>query len=198
MVMFALVDIPPGLGYLALFLLVAGESAGLPIPGETSLSTAAVLASRGKLDIELVVLVAATAAVLGDNCGYAVGRLAGRPLLEREGLGMRRRRMLLEQTDRFYAHRGALTVFVGRWLPVLRFTAALFAGVNHMPWRKFFVYNLAGGVCWSVSVGVLAYQLGTRAGNTIEAVGAIGLVVVVLALAGHFVWRRVTRPGTGI
>jgi membrane protein DedA with SNARE-associated domain len=186
---------PTTIGYVALFLLVAGESAGLPIPGETGLTTAAVLAARGRLDLALVIGIAGAAAVLGDNIGYLVGRQGGRRLLLRDGFAATRRRQVLERSETFYRHRrGAVTVFVARWLPVLRFTASLLAGANAMPWRTFLVWNALGGVCWSISIGTLAYTIGIRAGDAIAAVGAVGATTLLLAVVGHLAWRRLRPP----
>ena len=83
--MLALFRIPANLGYLALAGLVGAESGGLPVPGETALITASVLAERGKLSLPLVILVAASAAIVGDNLGYVLGRRLGRTLLARPG-----------------------------------------------------------------------------------------------------------------
>ncbi|HYX87649.1 MAG TPA: DedA family protein [Gaiellales bacterium] len=185
--------VPAPLGYLVVFLLVAGESAGLPIPGETSLTTAAVLAARGQLDVAAVIGVAAAAAIIGDNIGYLAGRHGGRRLLLRDGFAAARRRRFLAQSEAFYRRRGWITVFVGRWLPVLRFTAALLAGANRMPWPRFLVWNALGGVCWATSIGLLAYTIGTRAGDAIEAIGAIGATMLILTLLGHVAWQRL-RP----
>lgn len=190
-----LVHVPPSLGYFALFLFVAGESAGLPLPGETSLTAAAVLAARGRLDIALVISIAAIAAIVGDNLGYLAGRQGGRRLLLGDGVGAARRRRFLTQSEAFYQRRGAATVFLGRWLPVLRFTAALLAGANNMPWRRFLFWNALGGTCWAISVSLLAYAIGTRAGSAVEALAAIGLAMLVLILISHLAWHRL-RPTT--
>jgi membrane-associated protein len=192
-----LVHVPSTLGYITLFLLVAGESAGLPIPGETSLTTAAVLAAQGHLRIEIVIPLAAAAAIIGDNIGYAIGRFVGRPALLRDGPAVRWRQRALARTDAFYERRGALAVFAGRWLPILRFTAALLAGIHHMPWRRFLFWNALGGICWAISVGSLAYYLGSRAENAVQAIGLIGVLALILAVGGHLAWRRLSPPGEG-
>jgi membrane protein DedA with SNARE-associated domain len=192
----ALVHVPASLGYLALFLLVAAESAGLPVPGETSVTTAAVLAARGRLDLTLVITIASAAAIIGDNIGYLAGRHGGRRLLLRDGIAATGRRTFLAQSEAFYQRRGAATVFLGRWLPILRFTAALLAGTNRMPWPRFLLWNALGGICWATSVSLLAYTIGSQAGNAIEAVGAVGLVMLILLILSHLAWRRL-RPNAG-
>ncbi|MGN6167452.1 MAG: DedA family protein [Solirubrobacteraceae bacterium] len=185
-----LLHVPPSIGYLALFLLVAGESAGLPIPGETALSTASVLAARGQLELPVVIAISSLAAIVGDNVGYLAGRHGGRRLLLRPGFGATRRQRFLYESERFYQKRGGITVFVGRWLPILRFTAALLAGTNRMPWRRFLLWNALGGICWATSVGLLAYSIGSQASGAIEALGAVGIVALTLAAIGHLALRR--------
>src|SRR2546423_8013133 len=93
-------------GYPLLFAIVTGESSGVPVPGETALITASILASRGKLQIELVIALAAVAAIVGDNIGYVIGRKGGRWALERPGRFYRQRRQVLETGEPFFKRHG--------------------------------------------------------------------------------------------
>src|SRR6476661_2578289 len=93
-------------GYPLLFVLVMSESSGVPVPGETALITAAVLASQGKLQIEVVIGLAAAAAIVGDNIGYLIGRKGGRWLLERPGLLHRQRLQVLTVGEPFFKRHG--------------------------------------------------------------------------------------------
>jgi membrane protein DedA with SNARE-associated domain len=185
--------VPAHLGYALLFGLILVESAGAPVPGETSLIAASVLASSGDLSLPAVFAVAITAAILGDNLGYLVGRRFGHRVLTAPGRWERQRREFVDEGEHFFARHGGKTVFFGRWLPVLRFTAALLAGVNEMPWRRFFVFNALGATGWVCTVGTAAYILGSSASNLFEAIGFAGLLAVVLAIVGHVVWRRSQR-----
>ncbi len=185
--------VPANLGYALLFGLILIESAGAPVPGETSLIAASVLASAGNMALPAVFAVAITAAILGDNLGYLVGRRVGHRVLTAPGRWERQRREFVEEGEHFFARHGGKTVFFGRWLPVLRFTAALLAGVNEMPWRRFFVFNALGATGWVCTVGTAAYILGSSASNLFEAIGFAGLLAVVLAIVGHVVWRRSQR-----
>jgi membrane-associated protein len=182
-----------GLGYLLLAALVGGESTGIPLPGETALITAAVLASQGKLSLPLVVATAAAAAIVGDNVGYLLGRKGARRLLQRPGRLEERRRSLLRRGEAFFARHGGKTVFLGRWLPFLRITAAWLAGANRMPWPRFLAWNAAGGIAWAVTIGVLAYFVGEALVAVLHTVGyvALGLLaVVVLAVVAWVVFKR--------
>jgi membrane protein DedA with SNARE-associated domain len=181
-----------GLGLL--FVLLMLESGGIPLPGETALIPAGVLASQGKFNIVAVIAVAASAAIIGDNAGYWVARRWGRRLLKKSKRLDRFAERVLPPSERFFERHGDKTVFIGRFVAILRFTAAWLAGLSKMPWWKFLFWNAAGGICWATLVGLLAYYLGRAAADTIERYGyyaAGGLVVaVVLVVGGLHFWRR--------
>ncbi|HEX4838797.1 MAG TPA: DedA family protein [Solirubrobacteraceae bacterium] len=174
-------------GYPLLFLLVMAESSGVPVPGETGLIAAAVLASQGKLQIELVIPIAAVAAIVGDNIGYLIGRKGGRWLLERPGRFHSQRRQVLAAGEPFFERHGPKAVFFGRFLLGLRVWASWLAGATHMRWRSFVFWNACGGICWATAIGLLAYFLGHAAGNAIQTFGLFGLFAVVLVAGGLLV-----------
>lgn len=177
-----------------LFLLIAVESAGVPLPGETALVASGVLASQSKLNIVVVIVVASAAAIIGDNGGYWLGRKGGRKLLERWSLVNRHAKKVLPRAERLFAKHGGKTVFFGRFVAVLRITAAWMAGISHMPWWRFLVFNAAGGILWATLVGLVAYYSGEAAASAIQtyglyAAGAIVLVVVALFFGLRW-WER--------
>jgi membrane protein DedA with SNARE-associated domain len=181
-------------GLVLLFLLIALESSGVPLPGETALVAAAVLASRGDLDITAVVVVAAVAAIVGDNVGYWIGRIGGRKLLTRVAWLERHASNVLPWSERFFHRHGGKTIFLGRFFAVLRVTVAWLAGVSRMHWWQFFLWNAAGGICWAVLIGLVAYYAGEAAARAINRYGlyagvAIFVLIAVGALAVHL-WRR--------
>lgn len=181
-------------GYPLLFLAVMAESSGVPIPGETALITAAVLASQGKLQIELVIPIAAAGAIVGDNIGYQIGRRGGRWLLERPGRLHRQRLQVLTTGEPFFERHGPKAVFFGRFLLGLRVWASWLAGATKMRWRSFLLWNALGGICWATGIGLLAYFLGHAAGNAIETFGIYGLGAVLIAAGGAlFAHRRHQR-----
>jgi membrane protein DedA with SNARE-associated domain len=185
-------------GLVVLFLLVGMESAGIPLPGETALVAAGVLASRGDMDIVTVIAVAAVAAIAGDNVGYWAGRLGGRKLLQQWEWLDRHASRVLPWSEGFFERHGAKTVFFGRFVAVLRVTAAWLAGVSKMHWWRFFLYNALGGVCWAVLVGLVAYYAGRAAGEAIGRYGLIGgFAVVILLVVGAVVYRFVRRRMLG-
>jgi membrane protein DedA with SNARE-associated domain len=177
-------------GYPLLFLIVMAESSGVPLPGETALIAAALLASAGKLEIQFVIAIAAAAAIVGDNLGYLVSRRAGRPLLERPGRFERQRREVLVVGERFFERHGPKAVFFGRFILGLRTWASWLAGATKMPWRSFLFWNALGGICWATAVGLIAYFLGHSAKGAIETFGIYGLIAALLALISAYVLGR--------
>lgn len=181
--------------YAAVGMIVGIESMGIPLPGETTLFIASFAAHDGKLTIEWVIVAAALGAIIGDNIGYWIGREGGRQLLEREGPFHRRRLALLAHGDRFFDEHGPKAVFLGRWVALLRVTAAVLAGANRMPWRSFFLWNALGGLAWATSIGLAGFYIGHAAEQVIQKVGIGALIALVLAAGAGLVylWVRERR-----
>jgi membrane-associated protein len=188
--MLALIKIPTHLGYLALFALVGAESTGVPVPGETALIAAGVLAHHGHFDIAVVIVIAALGAIVGDNTGYLIARTGGRRLLRRPGLLEHHRHRILEKGEPFFKRHGAKAVFLGRWIAGLRIAAAWLAGINHMPWPTFVLWNALGAIAWATSVGLAAYYLGPAAEHLVRLTGMIGIAVGIAVAVAYLVWRR--------
>jgi membrane protein DedA with SNARE-associated domain len=184
-----LVHLPPGLGYGAVALLVGGESAGVPLPGETALLAAAVLAAHGHMSLPLAVGAAAAGAIVGDNVGYAIGRRGLRRLATSRGGRLGMRRALLAHGEAFFRRHGAKAVFLGRWVTGVRMVVALLAGAHRMTWWRFALWNALGGGMWATSVGVTGYLLGSVAPTAFEAAGA-AVIAAAAVWAGLALWRR--------
>jgi membrane protein DedA with SNARE-associated domain len=195
-VLAALINVTDSLGYPVLFILVMIETLGIPVPGETALITAAAVgATKGHLMIEVVIVVAAAAAIVGDNIGFMIGRRGGRTLLERPGRYERQRHRFLEVADPFFERHGPKAVFFGRWIAGLRIWAAWLAGTSDMRWHVFFFWNALGGTLWAISIGLLAYFGGTAVVHVAEQVGVYAAIAVVVAIgiAAFYLHRRRTR-----
>jgi membrane protein DedA with SNARE-associated domain len=172
-------------------LIVALESMGVPVPGETGLITAAVFAgTTHRLNIWLVILAAAGGAIAGGSVGYFLGRTLGHRFLIRHGavLHMDERRIKLGQY--LFKRHGGKVVFFGRFVAVLRALASILAGVNYMDPRRFFLFNTVGAMAWSLVFGLGAYSLGTEL-ERLHRPAAIGLTAVaVIAVVGGFWFVR--------
>jgi membrane-associated protein len=195
----ALVHIPANAGYSLVFALIAIETMGIPVPGETALITAALLAHDGEMSIELLIALAAAAAIIGDNIGFAIGRKGGRRLFLMPGPLHARRLAALELGEPFFARHGPKAVFLGRWVAGLRIASAWLAGMNRMAWPRFLFWNALGGICWATTVGLGAYLVGhaferfVGLGGVLAA-GVVGGVLTLLFLTRR---RRERRPGRG-
>jgi membrane protein DedA with SNARE-associated domain len=182
-------------GLVLLFLLVALESTGVPLPGETTLIAAAVLASNGHYSIVVVIVVAAAGAIVGDNAGYWIGRKGGRALLSRIPYLRRYVDRVLPPGERFFRRHGPKAVFFGRFVSILRVTAAWLAGISHMRWRSFLFWNAAGGIVWATAFGIVAYYAGRAAAEAINHYGlyagiAVAVLIVLAAVGIHFLRRE--------
>jgi len=186
-------------GLPLLFVVVMIESFGVPLPGETALIFFGVLAAQGHYDIGVVIAVAAAAAIIGDNLGYwVIGRWGGRELFARWGWLKRYSDRVLPRAEELMAKHGGKVVFFGRFITVLRYTAAWVAGLGRMSWPRFLFWNAAGGICWATLVGLVAYYGGKSAADAIQRYGiyAFAVLVVVLVVAwlvSHYGKRWVER-----
>jgi membrane protein DedA with SNARE-associated domain len=176
-------------GYLAVFLIVAMESAGIPMPGETVLVTAAIFAATGTLKIYWVIGAAAAGAIIGDNCGYWVGREFGFPIVYRYGRYIHLDERRLKVGQYLFLKHGGKIVFFGRFVALLRAFAAFLAGVNRYNWEEFFFFNAAGGIVWATIFGTGGYLLGHAFEHYARPVGVAALIAAVIGavFAGRFI-----------
>jgi len=189
-VLAAIIDLPANVGYAAVFALIAVETMGIPVPGETALIGAALLAHDGQMSIVVLVALAAAAAIIGDNAGFAIGRKGGRRLFARPGPFHHHRLKVLEHGEPFFARHGPKAVFLGRWVSGLRIASAWLAGMNKMEWPTFLFWNALGGIAWAASIGLGVYFLGHVAEEVISTAGPAAAVAGVVALVCFLVWRH--------
>ena len=187
-------------GYTGLFFGVMVESFGIPAPAQTLLIVASGLAGKGEMDIRLIVLVAWTGAVIGDNIGYAIGRFAGRAVLLRYGRYIRLTPEKLSLVEAKFQRYGPGIVIVARFFDVLRQLNGVFAGSMEMRWRTFLICNMIGATLWVGLWGVVAYYFGANVNKVLEYAAqhkaltysalALAAAAVVLFVAIRFFRRR--------
>jgi membrane protein DedA with SNARE-associated domain len=179
-------------GYLAVFVIVAAESLGIPVPGETALITAAIYAGHThRLNPWLIFAVAAAAAIIGDNLGFWIGDKGGYPLARRYGSKVRLDPRKLKIARYLFDRHGTKVVFFGRFVSILRTYAAFLAGASKMRWRLFLPANAAGGIVWAGLYTLAAYLAGDalkRASGTVTLIlGGVAVVAIVIVI---IVFRR--------
>ena len=181
-------------GLAVVFVVVALETGGIPLPGETAIVAAAILASQRHFSIAEVVAVATAAAIVGDNAGYWAGRKLGRGFLQRYDVVRRFSDRVLPPAERFFKRHGGKAVFLARWTSGLRVAGAWIAGFAHMEWWRFFLWNASGGLVWAAAVSLIAFYFGRAAADAIGHYGLIaGSAVIAVAIAAWItfsVWRR--------
>ena len=178
----ALISLIPSYGPWIIFGIVALESAGVPLPGETILVAASLFAaSTGQINIVVVVLAATAGAIVGDGTGYMVGRRIGLPFLHKYGRYIRLDGDRLLIGRYLFLRFGSSVVFFGRFIAVLRMFAALLAGASNMPAARFFFFNITGGICWACLFGFGAYAVGAEIHKISGALSAISLGLFVAA-----------------
>ncbi|MFD7156651.1 DedA family protein [Kribbella sp. NPDC059898] len=191
------IAIPTGvavLAYLVVGLVIGVESMGVPLPGETTLIAAALLASQHHLKIEFVILAAALGAIVGDSIGYFIGRKAGRGLFER--LGRRFHHFSEERivkAEKYFHKYGVWTVFFGRFVALLRIFAGPMAGMLRMHYPRFLAANAAGGIAWATTIGVVAYKIGDNADKIFGRVSVGALIAIAVLAVGLYVVHKVRK-----
>jgi membrane protein DedA with SNARE-associated domain len=175
-------------GYWEVFLIIAIESMGLPLPGEMTLMAASIYAGTSHhLSIAVVILAAIAGAIVGDNAGYFVGRKGGTRLLHRFGRYVRLDEPKLRLAQHLFDRHGGKMVFFGRFLPILRIWAGFLAGAHAMPWRRFLAFNASGGIVWATVMGLAAYTFGHTAARVGGIAGFVLAAVAVVIMIGMMI-----------
>ena len=156
--------------------------AGVIVPGETLVIIGGVYAGLGDLWLPGVATVAVLGAILGDNLGFWIGRRFGRGFLERHGRKLFVTPERLEAAERYYAGHGGKTVFLGRFIPVVRSVGFIVAGVARMDWKRFLGYDVAGALIWGVGHSLLGYALGASYERWEKYLTPLGLLLLLLLL----------------
>jgi len=184
-------NVSPLVAYIVVFCLVFAEDAlfiGFVIPGETAAVLGGVVASRGQVQLWLMIVLVVLAAITGDSTGYEIGKHFGPRLLKLKIFN--RHREQLDKAQDFLRRRGGSAVFLGRFTAFFRAVMPALAGTSRMPYWTFLAYNAAGGIIW----GVGFVLLGFLAGNSYEAVAKaagrdIAVVIGIVVILALIIWR---------
>lgn len=182
-------------GYVAVFIPLLLETAGVPFPGETILLLASAAATRGVLNPWMIALVASVAVIIGDNIGYCIGRYGGRRVVERLSR-FEHVQAGVVWGERFFERHGGKAVFLARWTAGLRVFGAWIAGMSHMPWGRFLLWNTLGGITWACTITAAGYVFGRsiqRVESIMGTAGAIAvalIAIVAIGLAVRWLHRR--------
>ncbi|MET9483892.1 DedA family protein [Streptomyces sp. NPDC006638] len=179
--------------YLLVGLVIGLESLGIPLPGEIVLVSAALLASQhGDIDPYILGACASAGAIIGDSIGYAIGRRGGRPLLAWLGGKFPKHfgEAQIAMAERSFEKWGMWAVFFGRFVALLRIFAGPLAGVLHMPYWKFLIANVFGGIVWAGGTTAVIYTVGVVAEPWLKRFSWVGLALAVLIGVGSMLVLR--------
>lgn len=180
-------------GLVGLIFIVYAETGlmvGFFLPGDSLLVTAGLFAARGDLEIVALNLTLIAAAIVGDATGYWIGYRGGRALFSRpDSLFFRRQHLL--RTQEFYQRHGGKTIVIARFMPIVRTFAPVVAGAAEMTYRRFAIYNVAGGIGWVVSMTLTGYYLGRSVPNIDRNIHlVVGIVIALSLLPAGIAWLR--------
>jgi len=192
----AVQDLVASLGYPGLFLLIVLESTMVPIPSLLVMPFAGFLASKGEFSLPVILIINGAGALTGSSLSYWLGAAGGKPILLRYGKYLFVRPKDIEKTEAYFAKHGGKTIFIGRFLPVVRHLISIPAGIARMPLPQFLTLTFCGAMMWGGGLMVLGYQLGSnwesiaQKAKRVDLVIAGLIVVVILAVIIRFVLRR--------
>lgn len=172
------------LGYALIFLTVFAESGlfiGFLLPGDSFLFTLGIIASQGRLNVGILLLLAFVGAVLGDSVGYATGYRLGPKLFNRKNSRFFKKENL-ERAQSFYDRHGNKTIVLARFTPIVRTFAPIVAGAAKMSYGSFLFYNIIGGAAWVFVMTILGYVLGSRIGNIDHYILPLIAVIVIASV----------------
>jgi membrane-associated protein len=184
-------------GYWTVAVALLLENAGVPVPGETTLLFASFLAySEHALRLPWIIVAGTIAAAFGDNLGYVIGHRGGRPLLDRWKHLFHISERHIQRGERLFRRHGPLAIFFARFVLGMRIVAGPLAGVLHMPWRKFAVFNFLGAVTWVTAIALVGYFFGQQWNRLVQVLGEVDyLVLGALAALLLLLWVRRRRSG---
>lgn len=171
------------LGVAGLFFIIFAESGlffGFFFPGDSLLFTAGFLASQNILNIWVILFGVFICAVLGDSVGYWFGRKVGVKIFNKDNSFFFSRKHI-ERTENFYNKYGNKTIFLARFVPIVRTFAPILAGVGNMKYRDFLAYNIVGGFIWSFLVILIGFFLGRTVPNVDKYLLPIILLIIIIS-----------------
>ena len=171
---------------IAIVFVETGLLVGFFLPGDSLLVTAGIFAARGDLDLLTLNTTLSLAAIAGDTVGYGIGARTGPKIFTKEDSLFFHRKHLISAKE-FYDRHGGFTIFIARFVPIIRNFAPVVAGVGAMQYRKFLSYNVFGGIFWVMTTTLAGYFLGTMIPNIQEHIQLVIAIVIVLSLLPAFI-----------
>jgi membrane-associated protein len=158
----------------------SGMLLGFFFPGDTLLLSAGIFAAQGKLNLAALLVIAAMAAIVGDNVGYQIGKSLG-PRLFRKKDGLLFRQEYVARSEKFFARYGSKAMLLAHFLPIVRTFTPVVAGVGQMPRAKFAMFDAIGDSAWAIIITMIGYWFGSKIPNIDNYIVPVVIIVVVLS-----------------
>jgi membrane protein DedA with SNARE-associated domain len=183
------------IGYAGVFVLMTMESMVFPVPSEAVMPFAGFLIAEGKLTFAWVIFISTIGSIVGSLVSYFMGAWGGRPFIDKFGRYLLLDRKDLEFTERFFKKHGSVTIFVSRFIPVVRHLISIPAGTGRMPLLPFAIYTVMGAALWNAFLTVVGYYLRQKWSEVMKYSHVIDIVVIILliGLLGFFVCKHLGR-----
>jgi len=182
-------------GYIGVFILMIMESMIFPVPSEAVMPFAGFLWFDGKMSLPWIIAFSTAGSFIGSLVSYYIGKFGGRPFVQKFGKYFLLNLDHLEKTEKFFQRYGAKTVFISRFIPIVRHLISLPAGFGQMKLGKFLIYTIVGAALWNTTLTVAGYYLGSR-WNMIKAYSVYLDYVIVVILVGlfcYFIYKRLKK-----
>lgn len=177
-------------GYTGVVLLMAVESANIPLPSEVIMPFSGFLVASGQLNLWLVAIAGAFGCLLGSILSYWIGATGGRALVEKYGKFILINHHDLKQADKWFARWGDEAVFIARLLPVIRTFISFPAGISRMNFKKFAIYSFLGSLPWTYALAYLGVKMGSRWENLKDYFHKFDLLIGIVIIAFLVYWVR--------
>ncbi len=183
-------------GYFGVFMLMAVDSTMIPLPSELVMPFAGYLAFEGRFDFLLVVFVSALGTIVGSLFSYYVGKYGGEPILEKYGRYVLINKKDLDWTHKWFQKHGESTIFISRFIPVVRQFISIPAGMSSMNLPRFILYTFLGGFIWNGILAYTGYALGQRWDLAHKYFEPLKYAAVLLIIAGvtYFIYKHLRHP----
>ncbi len=191
----ALVTIISSIGYLGIFLLMILESMILPVPSELVMPFAGFLIAEGKMGFLWVIVFSTLGSLIGSLLSYYLGRIGGNKLVFKSGRYFLLNKEHLLKTEKWFSKKGGITIFIGRFIPVVRHFISIPAGIGKMNLKKFIIYTLLGAGIWNTFLTYLGFLLGKNWEKVLQYSDYVsfGILAIIILVIGYFVLRRIGK-----
>jgi membrane protein DedA with SNARE-associated domain len=189
------ISVISSIGYFGVFLLMIMESMILPVPSELVMPFAGFLIASGEMNFWMIVIFATLGSLVGSLISYYLGKYGGNKLVLKYGNYFLLNEEHLKKTEKWFSKKGELTIFIGRFIPIVRHIISIPAGIGKMNLKKFMIYTLIGAGIWNAFLTYIGFILGNNWERIQEYSDYVsfGVLAILVVLIGYFVYKQIKK-----